>query len=234
MPMSRQLFLRLEDVQTAGAADKFGDVFERAIADFGGLAFAIGVIKSNEKPILRQERGLERWLDYYHESGLVEGCAFSQRTITSHQDFTWDEEIADEGERTYVVAAAAESYGLRHGLHVPVLTRGGFHGCVFMQTERADLEPEVRLSLNLLALAAHARLEELESPGEASGETLSPREREVLLWFAEGKSAEDVGRIVGISPATVMYHYRSVADRYGTLNRTHTVVEAMRRGVLSL
>jgi DNA-binding CsgD family transcriptional regulator len=63
---------------------------------------------------------------------------------------------------------------------------------------------------------------------------LSEREREVLQWFAEGKSCEDVASIVGISPATVMFHYRNVAQRFGTLNRTHTVVEAINRGAISL
>ena len=61
---------------------------------------------------------------------------------------------------------------------------------------------------------------------------LSVREAQVLALFAEGKSAEDVAQLIAISPATVMFHYRRVAERYGTLNRTHTVVEALRRGDL--
>ena len=63
---------------------------------------------------------------------------------------------------------------------------------------------------------------------------LTPREREVLLWFARGKSAEDTALLVGISASTVMFHYRQIAERYGTLNRTHTVCEAIRRRALVL
>jgi len=61
---------------------------------------------------------------------------------------------------------------------------------------------------------------------------LSVREQEVLSLLAEGKSAQDTGQLLGIAAATVMFHYRKVADRYGTLNRTHTIVEALRRGHL--
>jgi LuxR family quorum sensing-dependent transcriptional regulator len=50
--------------------------------------------------------------------------------------------------------------------------------------------------------------------------------------MADGKSDEDVGVIMGISPATVRFHYGRVAGRWGTLNRTHTVVEALRRGLI--
>lgn len=63
---------------------------------------------------------------------------------------------------------------------------------------------------------------------------LTPREREVLLWFSRGKSAEDAAAVIGISPSTVMFHYRQIAERYGTLNRTHTVCEAIRRRALVL
>jgi DNA-binding CsgD family transcriptional regulator len=62
--------------------------------------------------------------------------------------------------------------------------------------------------------------------------TLSDREVQVLALFAEGKSAGDVSILLAISTSTVMFHYRRVAERYGTLNRTHTVVEALRRGDL--
>jgi LuxR family quorum sensing-dependent transcriptional regulator len=62
---------------------------------------------------------------------------------------------------------------------------------------------------------------------------LSTREREVLQLFAGGMSAEDVAALLEISVGTVMFHYRNVAERYGTLNRTHTVVEAIRRGEIA-
>lgn len=63
---------------------------------------------------------------------------------------------------------------------------------------------------------------------------LTPREYEVLLWFSRGKSAEDAALLIGISPSTVMFHYRHIAQRYGTLNRTHTVCEAIRHRALLL
>jgi LuxR family transcriptional regulator, quorum-sensing system regulator BjaR1 len=60
-------------------------------------------------------------------------------------------------------------------------------------------------------------------------EPLTERERQVLVWLSRGKSAQDVAQILGITISTVMFHYRRVASRYGTSNRTHTIVEAIRR-----
>lgn len=56
----------------------------------------------------------------------------------------------------------------------------------------------------------------------------------MLHWFSLGKSAEDVAVILDLSISTVMFHCRSAAQKYGTVNRTHTVAEAFRRGDLSI
>ena len=64
--------------------------------------------------------------------------------------------------------------------------------------------------------------------------TLSSRELEVLHWLSLGKSAEDVAAILDLSISTVMFHCRSAAQKYGTVNRTHTVAEAFRRGDLPI
>ncbi|HWA18975.1 MAG TPA: helix-turn-helix domain-containing protein [Devosia sp.] len=61
---------------------------------------------------------------------------------------------------------------------------------------------------------------------------LSDREREVLVWISKGKSTQDIAAILEISVATVSFHYRSVASKFGTTNRTQTVVEAIRRGLI--
>jgi LuxR family quorum sensing-dependent transcriptional regulator len=234
MAISGRLFSRLESIQKADSAAVLSDAVEVAVPDFGGTAFSVGVIPRRETPLVWQERGLRRWIDYYHQSGLFQDCAFSRRTSTSLLPFTWDEEMEAEPDETREVASAAQGFGLLHGLQIPVVTRHGAHGGVFIQTERGVLRPEDRYALVAVALAAHSRLEALDDTDGSATDILSAREREVLSWFAEGKSAEDVGRILDISPATVMYHYRAVADRYGTLNRTHTIVEAMRRGALRL
>lgn len=227
------LLSRLEDIQRAGDAHELNDAFERGVSDYGGCAFAIGVIGPGV-PVVQQQRELGRWIDYYHESGLYRNCVFTQRTSTSFIPFTWDEEMAASGERTHEVVSAAEVYGLKHGLHVPVMTRKGSRGGVFVQSERGELTSDMRLALVALSFAVHSKLEQIVSQRELTDVSLSPREREVLTWFARGKSSDDVAAIIGIATPTVMFHYRNVATRYGTLNRTHTVVEAIRRGAIDV
>ena len=52
---------------------------------------------------------------------------------------------------------------------------------------------------------AHAR-RKLAADRVVDGAALSPREFECLEWAAQGKSAWEIGRILGISRRTVAFH----------------------------
>ncbi len=56
------------------------------------------------------------------------------------------------------------------------------------------------------------------APLEALG--LTPREAEVLLWVAQGKSNSDVGTILSMSDKTVMIHLRHIFEKLIIKTRT--------------
>lgn len=69
----------------------------------------------------------------------------------------------------------------------------------------------------------------VEAPMRQSGKAiLTPREREVVLWLARGKSAEDIATILRISRRTVEAHAQSVIQKLGASNRTQAVAIALR------
>jgi len=68
----------------------------------------------------------------------------------------------------------------------------------------------------------------------ATNLVLTEREREVLGWIALGKTAGEAATILGLSKRTIETHIYSAARKLDTANSTHTVVEAIRRGELSL
>ena len=70
-------------------------------------------------------------------------------------------------------------------------------------------------------------LDEREAPAAAA---LSPREREVLRWVGEGKTNQEIGVILDISPRTVQTHLEHVFAKLGVVTRAQAVAEALRRG----
>ncbi len=55
---------------------------------------------------------------------------------------------------------------------------------------------------------------------------LTPRESEVLLWIAKGKSNRDIGEILGLSSRTVNKHLEQIYVKLGVENRASAAVKA--------
>ena len=78
--------------------------------------------------------------------------------------------------------------------------------------------------------AALARVElkpnfDSAKPLEALG--LTPREAEVLLWVAQGKSNADIGAILGCAENTIKVHLARIFEKLGFENRNAATVQAL-------
>jgi LuxR family quorum-sensing transcriptional regulator LasR len=62
---------------------------------------------------------------------------------------------------------------------------------------------------------------------------LSPRQREVLAWSAEGKTTWETSVIIKCTEATVNYHLRQVIRKLEATNKTHAVSRALHMGLIS-
>jgi len=70
------------------------------------------------------------------------------------------------------------------------------------------------------------------APTTARGYSLTPREREVLWWAAQGKSAWEIGTILHISKRTVDEHTQRATRKLGAANRTQAVATALRERLI--
>lgn len=68
----------------------------------------------------------------------------------------------------------------------------------------------------------------------AMDETLTPRERQVLVLVADGLPNKAIARSLGISEHTVKFHVGSLLSKLGAGSRTEAVTLATRRGLLAV
>lgn len=61
---------------------------------------------------------------------------------------------------------------------------------------------------------------------------LSDREMEILQLLADGKSNKDIGKELWISEQTVKTHVSHIFEKMGTKDRTETVAQALRTGLV--
>lgn len=88
--------------------------------------------------------------------------------------------------------------------------------------------------LQLFAVHAQDTALRLFVPAEQLVETpsLTPRELEALRWTMEGKTAWEVGSILGISERTAVLHIQNAMRKLGSVNKHQAVLKALRLGLI--
>jgi len=136
----------------------------------------------------------------------------------------WLRQWQQGGCQALPLQAGAMGYGLMHGSG-PLATGGsafvllglpavaGFRESWLLQL----LLPYLHLALQRIATAAR-------TPHAAPA--VSPRQAEILQWLREGKSNEEIGHLLGISPLTVKNHLQRLYRQLGVSNRTHAVARS--------
>ncbi len=136
-------------------------------------------------------------------------------------------------------AEEAIAHGIRHGVSVCVRDAQGYLG---MLTLARDARPcsaqefsQLKSAFALMGQTAHAALSERlrQDTVAAPIQELSSREREVLMWTAEGKTAEEVALIMDITKRTVNFHITNCVTKLDASNKLHAAVKAAMLGLLS-
>lgn len=94
---------------------------------------------------------------------------------------------------------------------------------------------ENKIKMAWLAQFSHANMSRILVPKYAPETliTMTLREKEVLRWTAEGKTAYEIGQILQVSERTVNFHINNVVTKLGASNKTQAAVKAATLGMLA-
>ena len=149
---------------------------------------------------------------------------WDQRTYTAVQ----------QGDKWEAQARFGYCTGIALALHMPE----GRH--FFMGVDRDRALPQTaeltRMVADLQLFAVHAQeaAQRVLLPATAQTEVpnLTPRELETLRWTMEGKTAWEVGNILGITERTAVLHANNATHKLGTANKHQAVLKALRLGLI--
>jgi DNA-binding CsgD family transcriptional regulator len=130
-------------------------------------------------------------------------------------------------------------FGYRHGiamaLHMPE-GRHFFLGVDRDQPVPPDASEITRLVADLQLFAVHAQDAALRiltpMPSTPGAPSLTPRELETLRWTMEGKTAWEVGNLLGISERTAALHVNNATHKLDCVNKHQAVLKALRLGLI--
>jgi DNA-binding NarL/FixJ family response regulator len=146
--------------------------------------------------------------------------------------------LRERARRTRIVILSMH----RSSAFVVQALQGGAVGYVLKESSEESLVHAVRaaaagrrfLSPPVTETAINTYLERCKTGALDPHETLTPRQREVLLLAAAGKTNAEMAARLNISQRTVENHRAAVMQRLGVRNQAELVRHAIRRGLIPL
>jgi LuxR family transcriptional regulator, quorum-sensing system regulator CciR len=172
----------------------------------------------------------------YFQSGTYRASRLMKFARTHIHPFYWDEippaRWAGTDQEYIDLATEADQ---ANGLCIPVFGPHGRNGIGSLEIPGGvrRLCPSIVQDLQWAATLAHLRYCELWVPELGPSPNLSPREQEVLVWVARGKSNPSIAEILGISAHTVDAHLRRIYLKLGVFDRITASVRAMGAGLIA-
>jgi DNA-binding NarL/FixJ family response regulator len=99
---------------------------------------------------------------------------------------------------------------------------------------RLAVQGQTYLSPQIAGQVVEGYVSRQSAPGTSVFTVLTPREREVLQLYAEGKITREISSLLCISPKTVEFHRRQIMDKLGCTSFADLIKHALREGLASI
>jgi DNA-binding CsgD family transcriptional regulator len=216
----------------------------RLCEDFGFDHFIFGarLPTSFVKPFLSIVSGFpEEWWDRYKQLNYMQIDPTVAHCATKYLPLDWSSlaPLLKENASVRQFMEDARDFGLVSGISFPVHSAGGETGMFSLVSAEDHQKTARRIDratpyAHLITAHMHEAVRRLVGvmeigPGRIE---LTDREKECLLWAAEGKTAWEASQILGISERTVIFHLQNAADKLGATSRQQSVARAISLGIL--
>lgn len=185
---------------------------------------------------VRYEDMPDGWCDLYTARKYVEIDPLIRLGLNSIEPLIWSQKLFNDAPQLW---ADAQSFGLKVGISQPCWAAQGVFGMLTLlrtgpaltEGEIALLRRQLQMITNILHLSMY-ELVDVPHINRANEVCLTAREREILRWTSEGKTAEIIGAILNISTRTVNFHISNVLTKLVSVNKVQAVAKARTFGLL--
>jgi LuxR family quorum sensing-dependent transcriptional regulator len=212
------------------------DAIEGQFRTFGATHFLVTGLPLPGRPIDPLVVRMN-WGDLRHERtgyALNTEDSVLRRALGAHRPFTWLDSTDDTANHDSPLLSSLGSTPETRMIAVPICAFLPYQAVVIAGGAGLSIDTRSLLAIDYLGVEAFRRLFALgvikrERPGD-----LSARERRVVELSAAGRTASEIAAILEISQRTVHAHLQNASEKLRARNKTHTVVEALRYGQISV
>jgi DNA-binding CsgD family transcriptional regulator len=233
--LARRAFDSVADIQAAQDLEALNRIAGEAFAGFGfdmfiGFDAVDPAGRQEVKPLFGKVDAA--WVDHYKSHNFDRNDAMIRASLRRTDPFFWSDitvsTVLSEAERQ--VMDHASEFGLKEGFLAPLRAWDGSISAVMLSGSQVDLRhPDLRPAVHVMStyFSAVGRRLVRKAGAASSVRRITPHQLECLKWVREGKSARDIGDIIGVSQRTVEYHLAAACRTLGVRTRVQAVAEAM-------
>lgn len=179
----------------------------------------------------------EQWMQTYQSDRyieidpIVEHCFFRNTTCP----LVWDSRLFDTPARR-AFWEEAQGNGVASGLSVPIRAAQGEVALLSVANpergrDALDHQAHATGLMYVLSGYLHEAIRQLVYAPEliqVVPPKLSPREAECLAWWANGKTAWEIGHILNLSERTIRFHLDNIKAKLGVYKKNQIIARAVK------
>lgn len=181
------------------------------------------------------------WRERYDAMGYLKVDPLVAHAFASALPVFWDE-VTFDGELARRMFEEAASHGLRHGISAPVYGRRGDIAMLSLAgadavPADAELRNRLKTRVHWFATLLHETVRRVLLTREgapAIRDNLSEREKDCLMWVADGRTSAEIASLLKISERTVLFHIENAGSKLGVSGRHNVVARAIALGEIEL
>jgi DNA-binding CsgD family transcriptional regulator len=201
---------------------------------FDQFAYALTIVAPSLKPQLYFLDGYPSgWANRYVSQGYFKVDPLVTHAGRSTLPALFDEEMFHPG-KAQQFWEEARAFGLSSGISFSIHDQPGVTGIFSLARDKTvDIQGQDLAALigraQMFASLLHHAVCRIDLPKllPQAATTLTERERECLRWAAEGKTAWEIGTILGIAERTAVFHLNNVTTKLGAANKSQAIVRAV-------
>jgi DNA-binding CsgD family transcriptional regulator len=184
----------------------------------------------------------KEWRARYVEHNYQEIDPVYYHCITRRQTIPviWDN-LLFKGDKEAKMRNESREFGLLYGASFSV--HGGHSEAAMLSLATSQDSRRVKQDIisiigksQLLACYLHEATQRVvlsKGPLPLTKAELTLREKECLLWAAEGKTGGEIADILKITERTVTFHLQNAGNKMGASNRQHAIARAISMGLIA-
>lgn len=181
----------------------------------------------------------QEWADYFEAHHHARRDPIHRATYMTNTGFPWAEarNLISMSASDTLHMTRAYAFGIEDGFTIPANIPGETRGsCSFAVGDGRPLPYRAFAAAQWLGSKAFRRAREILRLRDfgTTPPILTERQFECLLLLAQGKTAEEIGMILGRGKETVVTQLKQARALYGVYEKTSLVIHALNNGTLCL